>query len=289
MRQTGNVGQVLCPVVVGRRAEIRALESALDGALAGRGGCVVITGEAGIGKSRLIRELARMAAGRRVPVVTGRAVPPSASAAYRPVTEALLQLLRRRPLPDEPSLAPWLPHLAVLLPGAAAGDRAAHPGERADSPAVRAEAVLQLLRRLSPGGLVVAMEDLHWADPDTVSLLEYLADNADGQPLLFAFSLRTEPLSPASDLARRQRGRPGIVHLPLDRLAEREVAEMIAACSLTPTSARARGWGGCRRACRSSSRSCWPRPAFRSRSARRCGAAWPGSPHPSAPSSRRPR
>jgi DNA-binding CsgD family transcriptional regulator/tetratricopeptide (TPR) repeat protein len=231
MRHTGMVGEALCPVLVGRRAEIQALESALAGVLAGRGGCAVITGEAGIGKSRLIRELARMAAGRQVPVVTGRAVPASASAPYRPVTEALLQLLRKRPLPDDPSLAPWLPHLAALLPEAVADDRATHPSGWVDSQAVRGEAVLQLLRRLGPEGLVVALEDLHWADPDTVSLVEYLADNAAGQPLLFACSLRPEPPSPASELARRQRGRTGIVHLPLGRLAEREVAEMIAACS----------------------------------------------------------
>jgi predicted ATP-dependent serine protease len=78
MRQTGVVGDVLCPVLVGRPAEIQALGSALAGVLAGRGGCVVITGEPGIGKSRLIRELAGMAADRQVVVVTGRAVPAAA-------------------------------------------------------------------------------------------------------------------------------------------------------------------------------------------------------------------
>jgi predicted ATPase len=231
MRQTELVGEVLCPVLVGRRAEIQVLESALAGVLAGQGGCAVITGEAGIGKSRLIRELARLAADRQVPVVMGRAVPTSTSAPYRPVTEALLQLLRRRPLPADPSLAAWLPHLAVLLPGAVTEGSAARLGGGADSQAVRAEAVLRLLRCLGPDGLVVALEDLHWADPDTVSLVEYLADNAAGQPLLIAVSLRTEPPSPASDLARRQRGRAGLVHLPLGRLSEREVTEMIAACS----------------------------------------------------------
>jgi DNA-binding CsgD family transcriptional regulator len=231
MRHTGMVGEVLCPVLVGRWAEIQALESALAGALAGRGGCAVITGEAGIGKSRLIRELAQMASGRQVLVVMGRAVPASASAPYRPVTEALLQLLRRRPLPDDRVLDPWLPHLAVLLPGAVAEGPAARLGRGVDSQAVRGEAVLRLLRRLAPDGLVVAMEDLHWADPDTVSLVEYLADNAADQPFLFAVSLRTEPPSQASDLVRRQRGRAGIVHLPLGRLSESEVAEMIAACS----------------------------------------------------------
>jgi DNA-binding CsgD family transcriptional regulator/tetratricopeptide (TPR) repeat protein len=231
MRHTGVVGEVLCPVLVGRRAEIQALGSALARALTGQGGCAVVTGEPGIGKSRLIRELAQMADARRVPVAAGRAVPASTSAAYRPVTEALLQLLRRRLLPDDPSLAPWLPHVAVLLPESVVGGRAAHLGGGVDAQAARGEAVLQLLRRLGPDGLVVTLEDLHWADPDTVSLVEYLADNAVGQHLLFVVSLRTDPPSPASELARRQRGRTGIVHLPLGRLSEREVAEMIAACS----------------------------------------------------------
>src|ERR1700747_3192450 len=133
MRQTGVVGVMLCPVLVGRRAEIQALESALAGALAGQGGCAVITGEAAIGKSRLIRELARMAADRQVPVMMGRAVPASTSAPYRPVTEALLQLLRRRPLPDDPSLAPWLPHLPALLPGVTADVPTPGPGPGVDS------------------------------------------------------------------------------------------------------------------------------------------------------------
>ena len=153
-----------------------------------------------------LRRLAWLAGGRHVPTVTGRAVPAAVSAPYRPVTEALQQLLRRRRLPDDPSLAPWLPHLAVLLPGVVP-DGPAQPGGGADSPPVRGEAVLQLLDRIKPRGLVVALEDLHWADPDTVALVEYLADNAAGQPLLFAASLRPEPPSPASELARRQRGR----------------------------------------------------------------------------------
>jgi predicted ATPase len=147
------VREVLCPVLVGRRPEIQALESALAGALAGQAGCAVITGEAGIGKSRLIRKLAQLAAGRQVLVATGRAVPASTSAPYRPVTEALLQLLRRRPLPDDPSLAPWLPHLTALLPGAVADDPAARLGRGVDSQAVRRETVLRLLRRQGPDGL----------------------------------------------------------------------------------------------------------------------------------------
>lgn len=222
--------EVLCPVVVGRALEVRVLEAAIEGAVAGQGGCVVISGEAGIGKSRLIREMTRMAVDRQVMVIGGRAVPASTTTPYRPLTEALLQLLRGAQLPDDPALAPWLAHLGALLPGVIAVGGLAEPAGGTGADAIRGEAVLQLLRRLSPGGLVVTIEDMHWADPDTVALLDYLTDNAASQPLLFAVSLRTEPPSPASDLVRRQRGRPGVVNLPLDRLSEGEVTEMIAAC-----------------------------------------------------------
>lgn len=49
----GSWCKVLCPVVVGRDAELEAIDAALAAALAGHGGCLVITGEAGIAKSRL--------------------------------------------------------------------------------------------------------------------------------------------------------------------------------------------------------------------------------------------
>lgn len=110
------------------------------------------------------------------------------------MTEAVLQLLRRRPLAGDPSLASWLPHLTVLLPGAVAGGPAGRLGRGVDLQAVRGERAAALA---PPGadGLVVALEDLHWADPDTVSLVECLADNA-GQPVLFAVPLRAEPPPP---------------------------------------------------------------------------------------------
>ena len=90
------MAQVLCPVVIGRDAELEAVDAALTAAMTGHGGCVVITGEPGIGKSRLVLETVGRAASRGIRVVTGRAVPQSATAAYRPLTDALVQLLRDR-------------------------------------------------------------------------------------------------------------------------------------------------------------------------------------------------
>jgi predicted ATPase len=51
----------LCPIVVGRDEELRVLDDALDGVAVGRGTCVVVTGEAGIGKSRYLKDPTRLA------------------------------------------------------------------------------------------------------------------------------------------------------------------------------------------------------------------------------------
>jgi predicted ATPase len=66
---------VPCPVLVGRAAELDALVAALDAACGGRRSVVFLVGEAGIGKSRLVRELSSFATERGVPVLRGRAVP----------------------------------------------------------------------------------------------------------------------------------------------------------------------------------------------------------------------
>jgi DNA-binding CsgD family transcriptional regulator len=224
-RQTGKVTQQRCPVVVGREMELHALDQALSEAMTGHGRCTLLVGEPGIGKSRLAREVTGWAAELGVAVATGRAVPTSVSAAYRPITEALLQLLRHRAIPDEPSLQPWLPLLQPLLPALV------EPSAVAEAPpSLRGEAVLRLVNRVIPTGLVVLLEDLHWADPDTVMLVEYLADNLAGTPVLLILTMRDSPDTAALELARRQRGRPGIIYLGLDRLDHDEMAAMVRAC-----------------------------------------------------------
>ena len=72
---TRGMADVLCPVVIGREAELGVLRAALSAAAGGAGGLVFVTGEAGIGKSRLVREMQSDARARDVAVVAGRAVP----------------------------------------------------------------------------------------------------------------------------------------------------------------------------------------------------------------------
>jgi DNA-binding CsgD family transcriptional regulator len=220
------MAQVLCPVVIGRDAELAVVDAALTAAMAGHGGCVVITGEPGIGKSRLVLETAGRAASRGIRVVTGRAVPQSATAAYRPLSDALVQLLRDRAVPDDLTMEPWRAALDALLPGMAGST----PAGGEVSPGVRGEALIQLLRRLAPQGLVIVLEDLHWADPDTVALMEYLGEHLDGESLLCVLTLRANRPSAARDAARRLRGRPGFQHLGLERLSDQDMARMVQAC-----------------------------------------------------------
>ena len=224
------MAQVLCPVVIGRDAELEAVDAALTAAMTGHGGCVVITGEPGIGKSRLVLETAGRAASRGIRVVTGRAVPQSATAAYRPLTDALVQLLRDRAVPGDTTIEPWLPALGALLPGMAGLAPASGSASEEVSPGIRAEALIQLLRRLAPRGLVIVLEDLHWADPDTVALMEYLGEHLEGESLLCVVTLRTNRPSAALEVARRQRGRPGVLQLGLDRLSDEDMARMVHAC-----------------------------------------------------------
>jgi DNA-binding CsgD family transcriptional regulator len=249
---------VLCPVVVGRVAELSALRTALEAALRGEGNLVCVTGEPGIGKSRLARELAADARARGAAVVVGRAVP-GGSTAYRPLTEALLQALRDRPFPTDDDLVPWRPALSAIIPGLTGkpadtpgrlatetgeAPGAGQAGDRADgfggpaaelgeaSAAVRGEAVLRLLRRLAqPGGMAVVLEDLHWADPDTLAVLEYLGDNLASVRVLLLATSRDEPPSAALELIRRLRARRAAVHLAPRRLDAGHMSDMVRACA----------------------------------------------------------
>ncbi len=219
------VTDALCPIMVGRQPELGTLRELLAATVTGAGGLVVVTGEPGIGKTRLVREAAGYARAKGLTVVTGRAVPTSASEPYRPLTEAMLQALRRRVVPGDADLAPWLPALSAIIPGI----RAEGPGE--DSTALRGEAVLRLLRRLvDPAALLVVLEDLHWADPDTLSVLEYLGGNLSDEPILCVATSRSEPPSAALELFHLLRGRTGVTWLPLTRLDDEQVIEMIRAC-----------------------------------------------------------
>jgi DNA-binding CsgD family transcriptional regulator len=221
------VRQVLCPVLVGRDKETGHLQAALAAAEAGHGGTVLLTGEAGIGKSRLVREIARAAGARGFTVLTGRAVAGGVPTPFRPFAEALVSAGRAGRLPVSAELDPFRPALGRLVPEwrqpvAAAGD---------ESLVYLGEAVLRLLRVLSPdAGCLLVLEDLHWADRETLALLEYLADNLSAERVLCTGTLRDEEAGEAAALAAALEARGSAAVLPLARLDPAAMARMAVAC-----------------------------------------------------------
>jgi DNA-binding CsgD family transcriptional regulator len=221
------VRQVLCPVLVGRDEEIRYLQAALTAAGAGRGGTVFFAGEAGIGKSRLVRETSRVARARGFAVLAGRSVAGGVPTPFRPYAEALASAGRARRLPDGGELDPFLPALGRLVPEWRRPQEA--PADR--SLVFLGEAVLRLLRLLSPqAGCLLVLEDLHWADGETLALLEYLADNLSAERVLCVGTLRDEDGAAAAGLASTLEGRGSAAVLPLGRLDPAAMTRMALAC-----------------------------------------------------------
>src|SRR5215207_9923254 len=209
--------------MVGRSAEFEHLSRRLDGLRAG-GGLVVVSGEAGVGKSRLVREIAAVAEDRGLQVLTGRAVP--AGEPYRPLVEALSAALRDRPMPDDDALRPYLPVLAAVLPDAEATGRGTDPR----GGVVLGEATLRLITALAGGsGAMLVLEDLHWVDPDTLTVLMYLAHAAESAaPLLLLCTSREEDGLPEPLMELVTACQASV--LPLGRLEPDDVREVVESC-----------------------------------------------------------
>lgn len=213
---------------VGRAAELHGIGEAIEEARSGRGTAIAFVGEAGIGKSRLLDEVATRAEAAGMTVLSGRAV--ASGGAYRALASALAGLVRAdgdlRGSTTE-RLAPYRSALARILPdfGPAPGARTSDGG---DSSLVVGEGIVRLLRHYSADrGSVLLLDDLHLADPDTVAALDYLTDSLRDLPVLLVFAARAEP---ARELLSRI-GRRGVVKVHrLDRLDPRDTAELVRAC-----------------------------------------------------------
>jgi DNA-binding CsgD family transcriptional regulator len=215
-------------VVVGRSVELAALAGLVADAADGRGGVAVLVGEAGVGKSRLAREAAALAAGRGVLVLSGRAVPAGSPLPFRPLSEAMLVASRGKRPPDSPELTGFGGQLARLVPDWGT-DHAT--GGADNSPVLVGEAVVRLLRVLGgTAGCLLVLEDLHWADPETLAVVDYLADTLAAERVLCLVTTRSAEPSYAADVLDRLGSRRVGTVLPLAPLSDGDCADMVRAC-----------------------------------------------------------
>ncbi|GIH25843.1 LuxR family transcriptional regulator [Acrocarpospora phusangensis] len=215
-----------CPVLVGRDREMADLSAALADARAGTAGTRILTGVAGVGKSRLVAELAAEAKAAGMATLTGRATQAARRGAFRPVAEVLMAALRTTNPDDLAHLRPFRSALGRLVPDWA--DEGPAPEV---SLVVLAEGVLRLLAAVAgERGALLVFEDLHWSDPETLEVLEYLADNLRSERVLCVATMRPDPDSEAYALARRLTARRSAGEVEVAALPPSAVRRMARLC-----------------------------------------------------------
>jgi DNA-binding CsgD family transcriptional regulator/tetratricopeptide (TPR) repeat protein len=212
--------RVSSPELIGREEEVATLAEAVQRAAGGEFGTILVAGEAGVGKTRLIAEMQRRAADEGTRILAGECVElAEGELPFAPLTTAL------RPVahdlgPAELDRLPGREELARLWPEL--GD----PGKgwiRADSaldePLSQARLFEVLLALLSRVGeqepVVLVIEDLHWADRSTRDFLSFLVRNARDARLLLVCSYRSD------ELHRRHPLRPFLAELERRATVER--------------------------------------------------------------------
>src|SRR6185312_10137846 len=166
--------RVSCPVLVGRGAEVARLRAAIERAAAGHPATVLVAGEAGIGKTRLVTEAASYAAGLGVVALAGGCLDVGEGVlAYAPMVEALRPLATMLGSAElERVLGGAGQELARLVPELGPRNAAGPGGPLA--PSQLFELLLGMLHRIAERTpVLLVVEDLHWADQSTRDLLAF--------------------------------------------------------------------------------------------------------------------
>jgi predicted ATPase len=207
--------------LVGRELELQRLTAGTQRAREGTGGILLVSGDAGVGKTRLIAELARLESDT---LVLCGVASPVGTAPYGAVVAALRARLRADPAALDGS-GPLLSHLAVILPEL--GTPAAESDQATLVEAIRG--ALAHLAREQP--VVLVLDDLHWSDEATLELLSALAEPVAELSLLVLAVYRSDGL-PRDHGVRRLRHelrRAGLLdELALGPLRRADVAELLA-------------------------------------------------------------
>jgi class 3 adenylate cyclase/tetratricopeptide (TPR) repeat protein len=219
--------------LVERDAERANLRRAVDEARGGRGSLVLVAGEAGVGKSRLVAEVAREAEARGMRVLMGHCVESEGAPPYLPYVEMIEEAVSNPRNPEAlrnalvgvaPEVARIAPVLRRLVPDI---------GPPVDLPPELAQryvwnSVGEFLTRGAQGlPLLLVLEDLQWADESTVLLTEYLAPLLSHLPALLLGTYRDGEVDVSHPLAR-----------VISVLARRRLVERIGLPGLSPSGVR---------------------------------------------------
>jgi class 3 adenylate cyclase/tetratricopeptide (TPR) repeat protein len=218
---------------VGREDELRSLQSRWDRVLEGEGQVALISGEAGIGKSRLLQRFHEQITGTRHTWIEAGAGAFFQNTPFHPISEMLRQFLGDAAAPDQIiALAPRLRAVGIepteALPLIAPLLNLPLPLEHpplASSPEQQRRRLLATLVEWVLGSaraqpLVSVIEDVHWIDPSTLELIELLVEQGVSAPLLLLYTARPEFRAPWATRAHH-------TQITLSRLSARNVRAMV--------------------------------------------------------------
>ncbi len=195
--------------LVGRVADLGALRIGLDDALEGRGGTIILSGEGGIGKTRLVQTIVRDALQQQMMVAVGAAYAIEAGMPYGMIADALVPAVHNLPSSTLAVLARGAEHeLATILHGLSLAEtKGAMPlVAESDRKARLFWQFAQFLGRMcEKQPLLLVLENAHWSDPSSMELVHFLARQLHGARCLLIVTYADDEQEPPPHLARTER------------------------------------------------------------------------------------
>jgi DNA-binding CsgD family transcriptional regulator/tetratricopeptide (TPR) repeat protein len=235
---------LVSPVFVGRDAELAALTAALDAAVAGDPAVVLLSGEAGVGKTRLVEEAAGRASEAGARVLSGSCIEMGGDGLpFGPLAHVFRSLMRNTsPEQLDEFIGPARSELGQVLPDLDPDNALSRAPLGEGGTARLLELVVGVIERLAADRpLMFVIEDLHWADRSTLDLVALLVRALHGARVLVVVSFRSDelhrshPLRPLVTGWERVRA---VQRIELQRLGRAEVAQQLEAILGAPPSAR---------------------------------------------------
>ena len=223
------------PLFVGRAAELVAVDGALAREANPHAALVLVRGEPGIGKTRLVEEAVARAASRSCVVAWGRCDEGDAAPPFWPWIQVIRSFLEQGTDAVRTALAPHAAEIGQLVPGVKELSEEVVPPQPLDPASARYrffDAVAGFLTRLSQHQIVaVVLDDLHWADPPSLQLTGHVARRLSGSKVRLVVTYRD--VDPAPEAALREvlallARLPGRVDLSLQGWTQEEVAQFVA-------------------------------------------------------------
>jgi DNA-binding CsgD family transcriptional regulator len=238
---------VVCPVLVDRVHDLATLRELIDQVKSGRGQLVLLSGEAGIGKTRLVAEVKAEALAQGFQVVQGSCFPTDHSIPYAPLLDLLRSFLTSHaialPAPEIELVAqaflPLLPDLGHLIAGSPALSTTPLLDPEQEKRR-RFETLAQFLTvQADTSSLLLIVEDLHWSDDTSLEFLHYLARRSSAHRLLLLLTYRSDEVGPGLRHFLAQLDRERLAQeVELARLRREGVEAMLRAIFALPPTTR---------------------------------------------------